>query len=143
MSRTTRKKYKLGNRIPALDNPIAKALERRDTQRWIDEMVAYLAEMEDGKECKTAMEHVLSFVCPAMKSIEGWDDPDGIGDVLVDCVEAACNVINSGRWDKTALPAITAGIKYAREVIGGMPVVNIAAAKRFTDALLIRATEPE
>lgn len=138
---SARKKYRPGDRVPALDNPIAKALERRDTQRWIDEMGVYLSSLTPGQECKQAMEHILSFVCPAMKAIEGWDDPDQVGDVLVACVEAACNVINAGGWMPEALEPIKAGIRDARLIIGGMPVVNIAAAKSFTDALLTRATE--
>lgn len=137
-----RKKYRPRHQmLTTLDNPIATALERRDTQRWIGEMSSYLESLKDGQACRDAMEQVLGFVCPAMKSIEGWDDPDGVGDVLVAAVEAAADVINAGGWLVSALDPIKAGIRDARLVIGAMPVANIAKAKAFTDDLLARCTE--
>ena len=76
-----------------------------------------------------------------MKSIEGWDDPDGVGDVLVAAVEAAADVINDGGWSAPALPIIMAGVKEACRLTNVMPVFNIAVAKQFTDELLVRAKE--
>lgn len=138
----TRKQYRPGHSTHnKLDNPVAKAVERETLNRWEKATFKHLSSLHDGQECRAAMEQVLQMICPAMKSIEGWDDPDGVGDVLVAAVEAAADVINAGGWDAALLPTIMAGVKDACRLTNSMPVFNIAIAKQFTDELLVRVVE--
>jgi hypothetical protein len=136
------KKYRKDHSVHnKLDNPVAKAVERDKLNRWEKATFNYLSSLNDGQPCKEPMEQILQMICPAMKSIEGWDDPDGVGDVLVAAVEVAADVINDGGWSTPALPIIMAGVKEACRLTNVMPVFNIAIAKQFTDELLVRAKE--
>jgi hypothetical protein len=128
-------------RLAAAANPIAKAKERHDMHQWIAEMRAFLVAAKDGEPCREAMERVLQFICPAMKSIEGWDDPQGVGDVLCDAVSIAADVINDNGWKPEALPLIVAGLNEAAQIINQMPADYMARVKDYTDRLLVRATE--
>ena len=137
-----RKKYRPDHSTHnKLDNPVAKAIERDKLLRWEKATFNYLSSLNDGQPCQQAMEQILQMICPAMKSIEGWDDPDGVGDVLVAAVEAAADAINDGGWSTLALPIIMAGVKEACRLTNVMPVFNIAVAKQFTDELLVHAKE--
>lgn len=128
-------------RLAAAASPIAKAKERHDMQRWISEMRAFLGAAKAGEPCREAMEQVLQFICPAMKSIEGWDDPQGVGDVLCDAVSIAADVINDNGWKPESLPLIVAGLNEAAQIINQMPADYMARVKDYTDRLLVRATE--
>lgn len=123
-----RKKYK-HNPGKKWDNPLCKQAEAAGLERWRIKHMAMLESYEQGQAVPQMLVTLADVIAPAIKSMEGWDDPDDIGGVMCDAMDAILNMSQDGyRWDKGALPLLKDAIGCAVQVTNGMPVIEIAKA---------------
>lgn len=122
------------------ENPLCRQAEAAGMQRWQDKHFAMMDAYEDGTR-QDAMIVVLSdIIVPAMKAMEGWQDPDGVGDVMEEAMQALQGMAQDGfKWHACAVPLLKEATAIALQVTNGMPVVEIARACAWARAVSAKA----
>ena len=69
-------------------NPVARAIERTKLRRYADQLAAELRAASEGAHMPSHLQGLAETLAIAIKSIEGWDDPDDIGGLMVDAIDA-------------------------------------------------------
>lgn len=128
----SRKKYK-PDPTRKLENKVLKAIEAANLEKWRKTHFAMMDGYTQGQQCPHMLTALADVIVTAVKSMEGWDDPDNIGDVLVDAMDALRVMAEHGfRWDVQAMPLLKEATGYALQITNGMPVMEIAKAAHWT-----------
>ena len=99
-------------------NPVARAIERKRMATYKTNCIAELRALAPGEEAPSLMMGVAEAIAIAAKSIEGWDDPDEIGSVLVEAMDAVKYM--SGKqfaWEPGACDVICEAFDAAMQIL--------------------------
>lgn len=123
-----RKKYR-PDPSRKLENRFLRATEAANLEKWRKAHFLMMDGYTAGQQCPHMLTALADVIVTAVKSMEGWDDPDDIGDVLVDAMDAIRVMSEQGfRWDVQAMPLLKEATGYALQITNGMPVMEIAKA---------------
>lgn len=112
-----------------LEHPMLKKVEAANLERWRVEHVKMMDEQAHGTPWPDMIKTLADVICPAIKSMEGYEDPDNIGDVMVRGMEVLADMAKDGyRWDARQRNVLKEAVGYAVQVTNGMPVTHLAKA---------------
>lgn len=115
------------------DNPLLRRVEANTLERWRVEHFKIIDGKQQGEDSRRLIEVLAEVIAPAIKSIEGFDDPDGVGDVMADAMMALAAMVNaSNGWDVGQNDLIKEAIGYAIQVTNGVPVATLARCVLWT-----------
>lgn len=111
-------------------NPVAKAVERARLRKWAESVIAMAEEMPEGQECGSILSESIELVLMALKAMEGWDDPECIGDAMVEGVQAAERMVIAGsKWNPAEFDVFADAVHFAVQIISGVtPTERVNAA---------------
>lgn len=101
-------------------NPVARAIERKRMETYRVQCTAELRALQHGQVDRSLLMGVAEAIAIAAKSIEGWDDPDEIGTVLVEAMEAIKYI--SGKdfaWELGACDLICEAFDASMQILSG------------------------
>ena len=128
MSKPRKKKY-VHDAGRKWENPLCKKAEAAGLERWKVKHFEMMDEQAHGTPWPEMVSTLADVICPAIKSIEGWEDPDNIGDVMVAGMEVLANMAKDGyRWDATKRHILKDAVECAVQITNGMPVAHLAKA---------------
>lgn len=129
--------------ITLASNPVARAIERAQLKAHNKAMQAEMRSMQDGALCSGLVKGVGQSVGMAMKTIEGWDDPDSVGDALEAAQRAMISMHNADAdeffWRSEHTALMCDAIDCATQVLAGMPAEANIRAKLWHDGVVMRA----
>jgi len=123
-----RKKYKHdpGRKY---EHPALKRAEAAGLERWRVKHFELMDSYQEGEPRAQMIVTLADVIAPAIKSMEGWADPDDVGSVMVEAMDALMRMAKDGyRWDTSAVPLIKEATSCAIQITNGMPVSQIAKA---------------
>ena len=127
-----RKKYR-PDPSRKLENRFLRATEAANLEKWRKVHFQMMDGYQAGQHCDHMLKALADVIATAAKSMEGWDDPDDIGDVLVDAMDAIRIMAERGfAWNPEAMPLLKEATGYALQITNGMPVMEIARATHWT-----------
>ena len=104
----------------AARNPVARAIERKRLQSLITTTQIRILSLKDGEDCLVVLDSIAEALAIAIKSIDGWDDPDLLGDILSDAIdECSAMASNRGRWDERQARGLSDAFELAIKIIMG------------------------
>lgn len=122
------------------ENPILRQAEAAGMRRWQDKHFAMMDAYENGTRQDAMIVTLSDIIVPAMKSMEGWADPDSIGDVMEEAMQTLQAMAQDGfQWHACAVPLLKEATAIALQVTNGMPVVEIARACAWARAVGAKA----
>ena len=136
-----RKAYRPRPRNELVSNSrVSMAIDRTRIHR---SKVAALIEMEmlnDWEHCPSLLQGAAEAIAMAIKTLEGKDDINDLGDVMLDALDAIVDLSNRGHiWRKgKAANAITLGFDVACQILAGMPPEEKLRAWVWTQSVDLR-----
>lgn len=125
------------------ENPLCRQAEAAGMRRWQEKHFAMMDEYADGTEQAAMLVTLADVIAPAIKSMEGWDDPDNIGDVMCDAMDVLGQLAQDGfKWRASAMPLLKEATTIALQVTNGMPVVEIARACAWARQIDLKTRRP-
>lgn len=136
-----RKKYRhdLGKKW---EHPLCKQAEAAGLEKWKVKHFQMIDAYRDGEEVQRMLVTLADVIAPAIKSMEGWDDPDDIGGVMSEAMDSLLAMARNGyRWDTSQTALIKDAVSCAVQVTNGMPVLEIAKAVHWARQVTQQAME--
>lgn len=122
------------------ENPILRQAEAAGMKRWKETHFAMMDAYEEGSRQEPMIVTLSDIIVPVMKAMEGWDDPDGVGDVLTDAMDALRAMAEDRMsWHASAVPLLKRAVSEALQVTNGMPVSTIAESTAWMRAIAAKA----
>lgn len=122
------------------DNPILRQAEAAGMKRWKETHFAMMDAYENGSQQEPMIVTLSDIIVPVMKAMEGWSDPDGVGDVLADAMDALRAMAEDRMsWRASAVPLLKRAVSEALQVTNGMPVTTIAESTAWMRAIAAKA----
>lgn len=122
------------------ENPILRQAEAAGMNRWKETHFAMMDGYENGSQQEPMIVTLSDIIVPVMKAMEGWDDPDGVGDVLADAMDALRAMAEDQMsWHACAVPLLKRAVSEALQVTNGMPVTTIAESTAWMRAIAAKA----
>ena len=113
----------------AARNPVARAIERKRLQSLTTTTQIRILALRDGEDCLMVLDSIAEALAIAIKSIDGWDDPDLLGDILSDAIdECSAMASNAGRWDERQAQGLSDAFELAVKIIMGQDPKSKTAA---------------
>ena len=140
-SKKPRKKYTPRPRHELVSTSrVSMAIDRTRIHR---SKVAALIEMEmlnDWEHCPSLLQGAAEAIAMAIKTLEGKDDVNDLGDVMLDAMDALVELSSQGHiWRKgKAADAITLGFDVACQILAGMPPEEKLQAWAWTQSVDLR-----
>ena len=101
-------------------NPVARAIERTRLRKFKAETLAEIRALKTWDHAPSLLCGVAEAIAIAAKTIEGWDDPDAIGDVLVDAINAIREMSEAGFvWREKHQALVCEAFDAAMQIIDG------------------------
>lgn len=101
-------------------NPVARAIERQRLKRHVSETVAEMRCLETWAHVPSLIQGVTEAIAMSIKTIEGWDDEDGIGDDLVDAIMRCQEMAEAGFvWQSKHCEPLCLALDYAAQILSG------------------------
>ena len=124
------------------EHPLCKQAEAAGLERWKVKHFQMMDGYKDGEEVQRMLVTLADVIAPAIKSMEGWDDPDDIGGVMSDAMDRLLAMARNGyRWDSSHLAEIKNAVSCAIQVTNGMPVIETAKAVHWARQVTQQAME--
>jgi hypothetical protein len=102
-------------------NPVARSIERKRMHQWAVQVSLEMMALEDGTRCDSILVGVAEAVAIALKTIEGWDDPQGIGLDLIKAMAALQSMAEGGYlWRVADCEQMCAAADYSVQILSGM-----------------------
>lgn len=102
-------------------NPIARAIERRRLQQWFTATSLEMLSTPDGKESSALICGVAEALAIAIKTTEGWDDPEDVGGALIGAMDLALQMSQAGyRWQAQHAQTLCDALDLAIQLLCGM-----------------------
>lgn len=102
-------------------NPVARAIERARIKRYVADTITEMRTLAHGESCPSMLQGVAEALAIAIKSIEGWDDPQDIGGEMCDAIDRIIPMTGDGhRWDAAACEPMCRALDAAGQILGGM-----------------------
>ena len=122
------------------ENPILRQAEAAGMKRWKETHFAMMDAYEEGSRQEPMIVTLSDIIVPVMKAMEGWQDPDGVGDVLTDAMDALRAMAEDRMsWNAGAVPLLKRAVSEALQVTNGMPVTTIAESTAWMCAIAAKA----
>lgn len=122
------------------ENPILRQAEAAGMKRWKETHFAMMDAYENGSQQEPMIVTLSDIIVPVMKAMEGWQDPDGVGDVLADAMDALRTMAEDRMsWNAGAVPLLKRAVSEALQVTNGMPVTTIAESTAWMRAIAAKA----
>lgn len=111
------------DRLQVARNPVSRAIERAALNRHRISTLAEMRAMPDWAHCPSLLQGVAEAIACAIKTIEGFDDPDSLGDAMVDAMDVITDLAAQGQIWRTGKPAdaLINAFDIACLVLAGMP----------------------
>lgn len=111
------------------EHPMLKKAEAAGLERWRVKHFELMDSYQEGEIRAQMIVTLADVIAPAIKSMEGWADPDDVGGVMVEAMDALMRMAKDGyRWAAEAVPLLKEATAYALQITNGMPVSEIAKA---------------
>lgn len=124
------------------EHPLCKKAEAAGLERWKVKHFEMIDGYRDGEEVRQMIVTLSDVITPAIKSMEGWEDPDDIGGVMVEAIGGLLAMSRNGyRWDVSQTSLIKDAVNCAIQVTNGMPVLHIAKAVHWSRQLAHKVLE--
>ena len=120
------KREHLSTNVSAVRNPIAKAIERKCLSDWMASHFEMLDKMPNGCDCELMAATLNDVIKPAIKTLEGWDDPDNTMSVMSRGAKALDSMGKS--WCASQIDVVKAAVSEAIQITCGMDPVHLAKA---------------
>ena len=143
-SKKPRKKYRPRQRCELVSgNPVSMSIDRK---RINGSRVSALIEMEmlnDWEHCPSLLQGAAEAIAMAIKTLEGKDDVNDLGDVMLDAIDSLVELSSQGHiWRKGKhADAITTGFDIACQILAGMPPEEKLQAWAWTRSVDLRIRE--
>ena len=99
-------------------NPVSRAIERRRMQQHGAQLAAELRAAADGEHIPSQMHGLAETLAIAIRSIEGWDDPDDIGGLMVDGIDTVRQMAEAGfLWRVQHAELVTQALDAAVQIL--------------------------
>lgn len=122
------------------ENPLCRQAEAAGMKRWKETHFAMMDSYESGTRQEPMIVTLSDIIVPVMKAMEGWQDPDGVGDVLTDAMDALRAMAEDRMsWNAGAVPLLKRAVSEALQVTNGMPVTTIAESTAWMRAIAAKA----
>lgn len=124
------------------EHPLCKQAEAAGLEKWKVKHFQMIDAYRDGEEVQRMLVTLADVIAPAIKSMEGWDDPDDIGGVMAQAMDSLLAMARNGyRWDVSQTALIKDAVSCAVQVTNGMPVLQIAKAVHWARQVTQHAME--
>lgn len=118
------------------DNPLLRRVEANTLTKWQKAHFEIIDSKQDGDIATSLIGVLAEVIAPAIKSMDGFDDPDGVGDVMVDAMIALAEMSNNGgKWSVAHNNVIKDATNCAVQITNGMPVAHLAKAVLWSRAV--------
>lgn len=104
------------------ENPLCRQAEAVGLAKWRDKHFAMMEIYEDGSMQRDMIVTLADTIMVAYKTMEGWEDPDGLAQVMADAIQALADM--NQNWRKSAEPLLREAVNISIQVLNGMPVIN-------------------
>ena len=99
-------------------NPVARSIERQRLAKWFQTNTTELLLLDQGEECGSIVRASAEAIGCAIKSIEGFDDPEDVGGFLVDALADLTRIAQGGfKWDKTHAARVSEALDMAVQIL--------------------------
>lgn len=109
------------------ENPLCRQAEAVGLAKWRDRHFAMMESYEDGSMQRDMIVTLADTIMVAYKTMEGWEDPDGLAKVMDDALQALAGMGDT--WRKSAEPLLREAVNIAIQVLNGMPVMTTCIAQ--------------
>ena len=115
--------------VNVISNPVTRAIEKAAMRQFVlDSSIAFWS-MPEGTPCKSLLIGLSKTVISAIKAIEGMDDPHGIGDDFLLCVEQMIDASERGyTWRVSDAAAFENALRAAVDILQGVSPVEMLDA---------------
>lgn len=123
-SKKPRKRYKPKSRAELVSvNPVSMSIDRKRLNRSRVDTLIEMELMQDWQHCPSLLQGVAEAIAMAIKTIEGWDDENGLGDVMVDAMDIITELSSQGHIWRTGKKAemLIQAFDEACQILMGQP----------------------
>ncbi len=101
-------------------NPIARAIERRRLHQYFTASSIEMLSTPHGKESSSLICGVAEALAIAIKTTEGWSDPEDVCGALIGAMDLALKMSKDGyRWNAEYAHDLVEALDYAIQIISG------------------------
>lgn len=121
-------------------NPVARSIERARIKRYVSDTITEMRALKHGDDCASLLQGVAEALAIAIKSIEGWDDPQDIGGEMCDAIGEIIPMTGNGhKWDVAVCEKMCRALDAAGQILGGMDPRGKLKAWAWAQEIDIRA----
>lgn len=77
-------------------NPVSLAIDRTKLRRHLEETVSEMRSMQDWQHCPSLLQGAAQAIAMAIKTIEGFEDAQGVGDEMLTALDAITEMSGRG-----------------------------------------------
>ena len=102
-------------------NPVARSIEKARMRKWLLSIQTEMKLLQDGEPCRSLIACVTETLATAIKTLEGWNDPEALGDAMTDAIVACEYMAGLGYvWRAESSELLCDAVDYACQILAGM-----------------------
>lgn len=99
-------------------NPVARAIERKKCLDWLKSTTEDIRKAKSGDHCPALLKDCIEAQSIAVKTIEGWDDPQDIGTELVESIDVCADMVrDDSTWKEEHADRICAALDASIQIL--------------------------